>query len=79
MSEEEQQLDWLAEQCCQVLEKTVSKEWTDRKRERLIGEDRMGVLVWMNTLDTDNIRDIANHLNIAASDLDTTVRTARSL
>lgn len=73
------QLDWLAEQVCAVLEATCGKDYADGKRQRLAGEPRFKVLVWLNELDERNLAALANRLNVPAADLDVTRRTVRSL
>ena len=38
-------MDWLAEQACSVLEESVSKAYAEEKRGRLAGLNRFEVLV----------------------------------
>jgi hypothetical protein len=73
------QLDWLAEQVCAVLEATCGKDYVDSKRQRLAGEPRFKVLVWLNELDMQNLMALANRLGVPVADLDVTRKTARSL
>lgn len=73
------QLDWLAEQVCAVLEITCDKDYADSKRQRLAGEPRFNVLVWLNELDIENLTALANRLKVPVADLDVTRKTVRSL
>lgn len=73
------QLDWLAEHVCAVLETTCGKSYADSKRQRLAGEPRFKVLVWLNELDYKNLTALADRLNVPVADLDVTRKTVRSL
>ena len=72
-------LDWLAEQACNILEKNINKLYADEKRERLKNENRFKVIVWLNSFDEKNLRELACHLGVSFEELDITRKTARSL
>jgi hypothetical protein len=56
-----------------------SENWLHEKAERLNGKDKLNVLVWLNNLDYPNLTRVANELNVPVDELETTIKTLRSL
>ena len=63
MSQKTYNLDWLAEEVCDVLESRLGKVYADGVRNRLDGVDRFQVVLWLNNLDDANLKALADKLN----------------
>ena len=73
-------LDWLAKEALTVLSNSgLDEAYLEEKRHRLDGVARFEVLLWLNNLDTKHLHALANRLNIAPADLETTIRVVREL
>lgn len=72
-------IDWLGQQALKVLEKNVSKQYAEQNKKLFQDKDRFGCLLALNNFDSDNLRDLAELLNIQYEKLAITVDTVSSL
>ena len=72
-------LDWLAQVVVEVLGERLGAAYAEEVAERLAGENRFGVVLWLNDLDQDNLYALAERLGVDPVDLDITRRTAQRL
>lgn len=57
----------------------MTEAWLYEKAERLNGKDKLNVLLWLNNLDYQNLTRVANELNVQVDELETTIKTLRSV
>ncbi len=72
-------MDWLARQVVEVMTKTCGEDYAEELADRFTHMQRHQVVTWLNNLDNDNLKALADHLGICPTDLDITRRTMRSL
>ena len=57
----------------------MTEAWLYEKAERMNGKDKLNVLLWINNLDYQNLTRVANELNVPVDELETTIKTLRSI